>query len=108
MYFPYAQEFVFLTSYYGNRPIPLMIFDNDFFLKESGDFSVNENVYTMFTASAFYNEETLFLIYDNNYDLYINFGEKNGLNEVTEEVETTSTNTPTTNTPVASGSRVPV
>ena len=69
-YFKEKDEFIFVSNRWGNRNIPLIKFNGDFSVKEYGDFTAAENVYTVNTACPLYDGEDYYLIYDNTFTLY--------------------------------------
>ena len=70
VYFKETDEFIFVSNRWSAPPIPLIILNGDFSVKEYGDFNVAENVYSINTACPLYDGEDYYLIYDNNNILY--------------------------------------
>ena len=75
VYFKETDEFIFVSNRWGNPPIPLIILNGDFSVKEYGDFNVAEGVYQINTACPLYDGEDYYLIYDNqNFIFYGKIG----------------------------------
>ena len=69
-YFTQTNEFTFISSKPGNPQITIMIFNNDFTLKEFGFFYTVEDVYGINTASCYYNGVNYGMVYDDYKDDY--------------------------------------
>jgi hypothetical protein len=93
IYFSQTHEYVFISSLYGSKNVPINIYNEDFSLKEKGYFEA-PGVYVINSFSSFWNGVNYSLIYDNNdaNNPSINIGDVTNLIPG-DNVETTTTPT---------------
>ena len=65
IYFTESHEYIFISSLYGSPRVPIIIFNEDFTLKQKGYFQAGQNIYAIYAMSSFWNGENYTLIFDN-------------------------------------------